>query len=271
HNVNEEQIKERLAEGEVDQELIRLQNNQSTLSSEIQRLSTHLNEHEATKHSLLEKINDLEKEKQKQNEHIKQLHSHIKEKESTIQTLQTSAMEVDADTNKFEAFLDLRKRLRRSIFRGEEYSHDADVILSEVEQFKGVTFELVKQTSMGKLMKLITQRTFKTDPYHIHQRSTELLKHYAKLSIPVLAPTQTGRGSMVVLSVNAGREEELIMEMRGALSTLQEENTKLKQKLKLMQEGFKRLKEAIEHPSEPNIELDSFSLMDSSSDHVLLE
>lgn len=88
---------------------------------------------------------------------------------------------------------------------------------------------------MGKLMKLITQREFKNDPYNIKNRSKTLFKNYAKLSIPVLAPAKKGppRESMIVLSVNAGREEELIFEMRTALSTLQEENNKLKQKVKV--------------------------------------
>lgn len=99
---------------------------------------------------------------------------------------------------------------------------------------------------MGKLMKLITQRKFTNDPYKILDRSRTLFKHYAQLSIPILAPKKTGRESMIVLSVNAGREEELITEMRSALSTLQDENGKLKQKQKLMQEGHRRLKEAFE-------------------------
>ena len=99
---------------------------------------------------------------------------------------------------------------------------------------------------MGKLMKLITQRKFTNDPYKILDRSRTLCKHYAQLSIPILAPKKTGRESMIVLSVNAGREEELITEMRSALSTLQDENGKLKQKQKLMQEGHRRLKEAFE-------------------------
>jgi hypothetical protein len=86
---------------------------------------------------------------------------------------------------------------------------------------------------MGKLMKLITERSFKNDPYNIHHRSKALLKSYAKLSIPILAPKKIGRESMIVLSVNAGREEELITEMRSVLSTLQEENGKLRHKLKV--------------------------------------
>lgn len=88
---------------------------------------------------------------------------------------------------------------------------------------------------MGKLMKLIAQKEFKNDPYNIKQRSKVLFKNYAKLSIPVLAPVKQkyGRESMIVVSVNAGREEELISDMRNAMSTLQEENIKLKHKIKV--------------------------------------
>ncbi|OBZ85861.1 Kinesin-like protein KIF23 [Choanephora cucurbitarum] len=269
---NEDQINGRLIE-EGDEGFVRLKMKQEVISQEIYTLQTHLDQHETTKNQLLEKINELERDKKKQHEQIKQLCNTVKERESTIQSLQTShpitthpsadqestqkeSTEPKEQEDQFSKFLDLRKRLRRSLFRGEEYSPDADVIMAQVEQFKGVTFELVKQTSMGKLMKLITERTFKEDPYHIQQRSKDLLKRYAKLSIPVLAPTPqtTGRGSMVVLSVNAGHEEELIMEMRGALSSLQEENTKLKQRLKSMQEGFRRLKEAIEQPAQQDLE-----------------
>lgn len=91
---------------------------------------------------------------------------------------------------------------------------------------------------MGKLMKLIAQRKFKNDPYHIQHRSKTLFKNYAKLSLPVLAPPKHGRGSMIVLSVPSGAEEDLIAEMRTAMSTLQEENYKLKQRVKVREGGY---------------------------------
>ncbi|KAL9556417.1 hypothetical protein PS6_002337 [Mucor atramentarius] len=267
-----------------DQDLLKLQDKQTQLSTEMDKLCIHLNEQEATKHSLLEKIAELEKDKQKQKDEMYQLNTLVKEKEERIQALMSkpepaaSASQNDAfakneqsvlqlqqskessvdphpdseQTAKsrkqeiFEQFLDLRKKLRRSLFRGEEYSHDADVIMGEIERFQNVTFDLVKETNMGKLMKLITQRKFTNDPYNILDRSRTLFKQYAKLSLPILAPKKTGRESMIVLSVNAGREEELITEMRHVLSTLQDENGKLKHKLKLMQEGHRRLKEAFE-------------------------
>ncbi|KAI9263541.1 kinesin motor domain-containing protein [Helicostylum pulchrum] len=250
---------------------------QNILSSTIDNMRTRLNDHEATKHSLLEKIAELEKEKQKQLENIKQVNYVLKERDATIEILKANnepavlskpnEMELDSPflakptkrqekkekdtytkTETFENFLDLRKKLRRSIFRVDEYSHDADVIMTEIEQFEDVSFDLVKETNMGKLMKLITQRVFKNDPYQIQHRSKVLFKKYAKLSIPVLAPTKNknGRGSMIVLSIPSGGEEDLICEMRTAMSTLQEENSKLKQRVKHMHEGHRRLQEAFE-------------------------
>ncbi|KAI8374523.1 kinesin motor domain-containing protein [Radiomyces spectabilis] len=148
----------------------------------------------------------------------------------------------------FQRFLDLRKRLRRSIFKTEEYSPEADVILREVEQFKDVTFELVKETNMGKLLKLIAKKEFTKDPSHIKHRAKQLFKRYAQLTIPVLAPPKTRhpRDSVIMVSVDAGKEEDLISDMRDALDTLQEENLKLKNRLKTMQDGHRRLKEAFE-------------------------
>lgn len=83
------------------------------------------------------------------------------EKPNAAQEKKPTKDQVATDkTEIFEKFLDLRKKLRRSIFRDDEvrvllkkkksvlkfkqYSHDAEVIMSEIEQFKGVTFDLVK-------------------------------------------------------------------------------------------------------------------------------
>ncbi|CEP14221.1 hypothetical protein [Parasitella parasitica] len=268
-------------QGDEQEGLLKLQEKQNQLSSEMDKLRIHLNEQESTKHNLLEKISELEKGQQTHKQELSRLNMIIKEKDERIQTLISrpfvgeepamtmegqpddkastphAAKKIEDDQHLdnqikskqqqiFDDFLDLRKKLRRSIFRGEEYSHDADIIMGEIERFQNVTFELVKETSMGKLMKLITEKKFSNDPYKILDRSRTLLKHYAQLSLPILAPKKTGRESMIVLSVNAGREEELITEMRNAMSTLQDENGKLKQKLKLMQEGHRRLKEAFE-------------------------
>ncbi|KAI8640459.1 kinesin motor domain-containing protein [Parasitella parasitica] len=274
-----------LAQNQGDEQgLLKLQEKQNQLSAEMDKLHIHLNVQEATKHSLLEKIAELEKGQQMHKQELSRLNLIIKEKDERIRTLisrpsvsqePTEAVEQQPNQPKpdqhplknieddqhldtrikskkqqmFDDFLDLRKKLRRSLFRGQEYSHDADIIMGEIERFQNVTFDLVKETSMGKLMKLITEKKFSNDPYKILDRSKTLLTHYAQLSLPILAPKKTGRESMIVLSVNAGREEELITEMRNAMSTLHDENGKLKQKLKLMQEGHRRLKEAFEKAS----------------------
>ncbi|CEG75644.1 Putative Kinesin family member 20/23 [Rhizopus microsporus] len=235
---------------------------QEMLKNELSQFRDYTSKDEDTKTKLLERITELEKDKQKQQEHIQELYREVNqlklvaqektEKEQKVESMQS--MEVDASTATtttiiqkdpvFDRFLDLRKKLRRSIFRGEEYSHDADVIMGEIEQFQDVTFELVKETNMGKLLKLITQREFKHDPYNIKQRAKTLFKKYAKISIPILASKKPSQ--MVAISVDAGGEEEFISDMRNALHSLQDENNRLKCKLKVMQEGQRRLKEAFE-------------------------
>ncbi|KAI9269864.1 kinesin motor domain-containing protein [Sporodiniella umbellata] len=239
-----------------------------TLSDEISQFRTHLNEQEEINARLSEKLTRLEGEKQEHQEHIRRLYQKKKEQEVEAEgqpaekvTLEEAKDERTQEeeprvceetsermtTNKsplFEKYLELRKKLRRSIFRGEEYSHDADVIMEEIEGFPDVTFELVKETNMGKLLKLITQRGFKNDPYNIKLRAKTLFKKYAKISVPVLASKKPSQ--MVAISVDAGNQDEFLSDMRGALQSLQDENTKLKYKIKTMQEGHKRLKEAFE-------------------------
>ncbi|KAI9485564.1 MAG: kinesin motor domain-containing protein [Benjaminiella poitrasii] len=259
------EIRERL--NSVDHEdiykgiLRQLQDKQNLLSTEMDKLCIHLNEHEATKHSLLEKIAELQKDKQRQQERLSQLTAQISEKDATIESLRLpdaaeqvatttattitttvpNTQPVDRTSPTFIKFLDLRRKLRRSIFRNEEYSHDADVLMAEIEQFKDVTFPLVKETSMGKLMKLIVEREFKNDPYNIHQRSQNLLNYYIKLSIS--SSQQQQKDKIIVLNANNFGQEQGI---RTALGRLKEENSKLKHKLKLMQEGHKRLKKAFD-------------------------
>ncbi|KAG1056620.1 hypothetical protein G6F43_001499 [Rhizopus delemar] len=268
NNVAESQINELDINGENEGKLQISLKRQDLLSTEIKQLRSHINEQEDTKSKLLERISLLEKSKQKQQEYIRQLHQDLKEKDQKTKEEEKQEekernipMEVDehAPTMKnplFEKFLELRKKLRRSIFRGEEYSHDADVIMGEIEQFEQVTFELVKETNMGKLLKLITQREFKNDPYNIKLRAKTLFKKYAKISIPVLASKKPSQ--MVAISVDAGNQDEFISDMRGALHSLQDENNRLRYKIKTMQEGHRRLKEAFEKTRrEPVTELES--------------
>jgi hypothetical protein len=94
---------------------------------------------------------------------------------------------------------------------------------------------------MGKLLKLISQRQFKQDRFHVKKRAKALLKQYIKLSISTLAPPihpaklthHNKRESLIMVSVDAGKEEDLISEMRDAMDVLQDENRKLKARLKV--------------------------------------
>lgn len=109
---------------------------------------------------------------------------------------------------------------------------------------------------MGRLLKLIAQQQFEKDPDNIQERSKRLFKRFAQLSINVLAPppqpttppkqqqrrhhtkhrhTSNTRNTYrtVLVSVDAGKEEDLISDMRVALETLQHENIKLKQRVKV--------------------------------------
>ncbi|KAI8086374.1 kinesin motor domain-containing protein, partial [Halteromyces radiatus] len=156
----------------------------------------------------------------------------------------------------FDEFLDLRKKLRRSIFKTEECSSDADIIMTKVETFEGVTFDMVKESNMGKLLKLISQHQFKRDTFGLQRRAQVLLRKYIKLSISTFAPPlsvtkhsrSNKRDSLIMVAVDAGKEEDLISDMRDALDVLQDENRKLKSRLKTMEVGQRRLMEAFDKP-----------------------
>ena len=92
---------------------------------------------------------------------------------------------------------------------------------------------------MGRLLKLIAQKKFANDPDCIQERAKSLFKRFARLSIDVLAPAKPlPRNTRAVLvSIDAGREEELISDMRVALETLQHENSKLKSRVKVCKKG----------------------------------
>ncbi|KAI8070830.1 P-loop containing nucleoside triphosphate hydrolase protein [Gongronella butleri] len=153
---------------------------------------------------------------------------------------------------RFDQFLAMRKRLRRAVFKNDQYDDEANTIMTQIEQFQGVTFDLVKETNMGKLLKLISQHTFAHDPASLKLRSTQLLKQYLQLSIATLAPPRappSKRDSVVHLAVDVGKED-LISDMRDALDSLQDENSRLKHKLKSMEYNQRRLIQAFDKTSD---------------------
>lgn len=125
----------------MNQEKKKIVDRQDLLSTEIKQLRSHINEQEDTKSKLLERISLLEKSKQKQQEYIRQLHQDLKEKDQKTKEEEKEEekernvpMEVDehAPTMKnplFEKFLELRKKLRRSIFRGEEVKREKEMVI----------------------------------------------------------------------------------------------------------------------------------------------
>lgn len=125
----------------MNQEKKKIVDRQDLLSTEIKQLRSHINEQEDTKSKLLERISLLEKSKQKQQEYIRQLHQDLKEKDQKTKEEEKEEekernvpMEVDehAPTMKnplFEKFLELRKKLRRSIFRGEEVKREIEMVI----------------------------------------------------------------------------------------------------------------------------------------------
>ncbi|KAJ8661752.1 hypothetical protein O0I10_002559 [Lichtheimia ornata] len=283
-----------------------LRQRQENLTVEIDRLRAVMRDHEATKNSLLDKITELENDKRREQEHNKQLLQQLrndKEEEEKPKSVPMEGVEEDVSTQssdagqqpsnpdpRFQKLLDLRKRLRRSVFKGgNEYADDTSAIMKQVEEFEDVTFELVKETNMGRLLKLIAQQQFEKDPDNIQERSKKLFKRFAQLSINVLAPpppptpkqqqqrrnahhtkhrhTSNTRNTYrtVLVSVDAGKEEDLISDMRVALETLQHENSKLKNRVKTMQEGHRRLKEAFKKTKD--LENDVPSLISTS--HIL--
>ncbi|CAO3653645.1 unnamed protein product [Cunninghamella echinulata] len=303
NKATEEEIRQRLDTTDSindNQDSIFLKNlfeRQESLSEELNQMRIRVQDNDITKHALLEKIANLEKDRSKNLSIIEQLMQDIKRRDQTIESLQhqqpdhintqqeikmepmeqdspsftvspkelipqqshrttTHTSKIQSHTKKFDELLDLRKKLRRSVFKSDNYTSEADTIMAQVESFGGVTFDLVKETNMGKLLKLITQKQFKQDPYHLKKRANTLLKKYIQLSISTLSPLKyqptSKRDSIITVSVDAGKEEDLISEMRDAMDSLQEENLRLKSRIKTMEINQRRLIEIFDKPVDTN-------------------
>ncbi|KAI8883579.1 kinesin-domain-containing protein [Backusella circina FSU 941] len=166
----------------------RISKKQDELDKKLDHLQTQSISQNANNHqSLLDKISQLETQYSNQ----KKINQRLEQKLEKYQTKSDEDEEDDHSVqfedmegrNTFDEFLILRKQLRRSIFKREELSEDADEIMNQVEKFEGVTFKLAKETKMGKLLKLIAQEDFESDPYQIKTRATNLFKRYARLPV----------------------------------------------------------------------------------------
>ncbi|KAG1507973.1 hypothetical protein G6F46_008757 [Rhizopus delemar] len=137
----------------------------------------------------------------------------------------------------FETFLRLRKQLRRSIFKKDVLGEDTNVIMKQIEEFEGVTFNLAKETKMGKLLKVIASENFEKDPFQIQNRAFRLFRKYAQLS----TPNDDSRGLTPQYPIQATLSESGL-----DFQELQEENFKLKRQMKTIHESHVRLKQAVE-------------------------
>ncbi|ORE02049.1 kinesin-domain-containing protein [Rhizopus microsporus var. microsporus] len=134
----------------------------------------------------------------------------------------------------FASFLRLRKQLRRSIFKKDVLCEDTDAIMKQIEAFEGVTFDLAKETKMGKLLKVIASEKFEKDPFQIRTRAFRLFKKYAQLGSKVSTPQ-----SPLPTTIDEANYE--VSEDNRAIQELQEENLKLKRQIKSIEECHLKL------------------------------
>ncbi|GAA5799584.1 hypothetical protein HPULCUR_005000 [Helicostylum pulchrum] len=250
--------------------LTMLHQRQQTVAEEMNVLRMHIKDFDTTRQSMLAKIADLEKENYKERQHSQslvielQLQTNNHESSPMLKSIEHATEDEDDEDHdmlkenedpksleSFNQFLSLRKQLRRSIFKREELCKDADDIMNQVEQFCGVTFKLAKETKMGKLLKLIAQEEFEKDPYQIRNRAVKLFKRYAQLPTSIekngtessmmmdSVPHELPRQAFASMTINTEESQDF--------HNLRAENAKLKQKIKLLNKGQNRLKEAFEN------------------------
>ncbi|KAL4215725.1 kinesin motor domain-containing protein [Rhizopus microsporus] len=134
----------------------------------------------------------------------------------------------------FASFLRLRKQLRRSIFKKDVLCEDTDAIMKQIEAFEGVTFDLAKETKMGKLLKVIASEKFEKDPFQIRTRAFRLFKKYAQLGTKGSTPQ-----SPLPATIDEANYE--VNEDNRTIEELQEENLKLKRQIKSIEECHLKL------------------------------
>lgn len=214
--------------------LSKLQERQTSVLEEVTNLKSKFEDYDSTKNDLLAKIAKLEKENQKERDHSAYLQQQLDQQKQRIADEDEEDDDDDdrsmmkenddpKDKDTFTSFLNLRRQLRKSIFKKEELCKDADIIMSQVEQFDGVTFKLAKETSMGRLLKSIALEEFEKDPFQIKNRAMRLLQRYAQLPKAVNdSPPKDAFSNMAL--------EDPSTDIQGLIA----ENAKLKQRIKVM-------------------------------------
>ncbi|KAI8984350.1 kinesin motor domain-containing protein [Mycotypha africana] len=242
---------------------------QKNITAELEYFRDKLNGLNVEKAQLLEKISALEKENMQERAYAQTLLAEsqkLKANSNSVSSTNTEArendeklgtdMEIDAivaegndelaSKDTFDAFLSLRKQLRRSIFKKEDLNEDVDKVMSKVEQFPNVSFDLAKETKMGRLLKMISQEKFENDPYHIRKRALRLFKRYAQLKKPEQSPSPPAHSDWTLDTVSNRTGSPGLLDDSMDIEQLIAENFKLKQKVKLLSAGQQKLKEAFE-------------------------
>ncbi|CAM0137021.1 unnamed protein product [Umbelopsis sp. WA50703] len=112
----------------------------------------------------------------------------------------------DDDSASFEKFLDLRRKLQRCVLRDDQMDPQVESILQQIETYPSVTFELVKDTGMGKLLKLAGNRKWSSEYREIEQRLRALFKKYAKLT-NMASPKPVTHLQQLALDANVKEED----------------------------------------------------------------
>ncbi|KAG2237930.1 hypothetical protein INT48_002491, partial [Thamnidium elegans] len=242
--------------------LTMLHQRQQTVAEEMNVLRMHIKDFDTTRQSMLAKLQTSNNESSPMLKSI----DHPTEDEDDEDHDMLKENEDPKSLESFNQFLGLRKQLRRSIFKREELCKDADDIMNQVEQFCGVTFKLAKETKMGKLLKLIAQEEFEKDPYQIRNRAVKLFKRYAQLPTTSIEKNET-ESAMMTDNVPHELPRQAFASMTintEDSQTLRIENAKLKQKIKLLNKGQNRLKEAFENTQILNKNHQDVFMMDES-------
>ncbi|CAO3698394.1 unnamed protein product [Rhizopus stolonifer] len=215
---------------------------QTAILKELNALKLKAEEAEKEKENLLHKIDQLQKEKNL-GESLETEQGNKEDAES----LEGYEESVSTESTPYDLFLHLRKELRRSIFKKDVLCEDTDSIMQQIEEFDGVTFNLAKETKMGKLLKVIASEKFENDPFQIQSRAFRLFKKYAQLAASndhnKESFTQSTPPSPLLFPATLG---ETSFEHGNKLVELEEENFKLRRQIKSIHESHVKLKQVVE-------------------------
>ncbi|RUS16811.1 kinesin motor domain-containing protein [Endogone sp. FLAS-F59071] len=151
----------------------------------------------------------------------------------------------------------LRHELQRQVL-GESIEDREKVLalFTEIEEFKGVDFEMVKESKMGKLLKLIvTQQEANGDLCGIKERAKRLFKLYAGMKAPAVSPGDAESEGLAVTAVENAIPiaPEIVRALcdalenqRGQNQQLSVQNEELVERMAKVEERCSRLSELIE-------------------------